>query len=96
MNIRLLCAWEKIWSYKLFDTISLQDQVVDSSTEFLLNQQGLHHNLLLTFEEQSMLLYNLNPPKMYNGTKPTIKSRMPQVLEATIMSEKFAGGNCFI
>ena len=40
-----------------------------------------------------MLLHNLNPPKLCNSTRLTI---IPYVLEAAIISGKFAWVNCFI
>ena len=43
-----------------------------------------------------MLLRNLDPPKLCNGTRLTIKIMMSNVLEATIIFGKYAGVNCFI
>ena len=43
-----------------------------------------------------MLLRKLDPPKLCNGTRLTRKRMMSHVLEATIISGKCAGMNCFI
>ena len=43
-----------------------------------------------------MLLRNLDPPKLCNGTRLTIKKMMPHVLVATVMTGKAGGQDVFI
>ena len=43
-----------------------------------------------------MLLRNLNPPKLCNGTRLTIKSMIPHVRESTTMPRKYIGVNYFM
>ena len=43
-----------------------------------------------------MLLRNLDPPKLCNGTRLTIKKLMPRVLEATVMTGRAKGEHVFI
>ena len=85
--------------YKSFDNISSRDQIINYPIEFLnsLEPTGTApHNLLLKFGAQIMLLCKLDPPKLCNSTRLAIKRMMSHVLEATIISGKYAGLNCFI
>jgi len=43
-----------------------------------------------------MLIQNLDPPKLCNGTRLCIKQMMPHVLEATIMTGCAMGEDVFI
>ncbi|GBO98884.1 hypothetical protein EVAR_21817_1 [Eumeta japonica] len=38
-----------------------------------------------------MILRNLNPPRLCNGTRLSVKRLMPNLIEATIINGKYAG-----
>ena len=100
MNVRLLNMLpgeEKV--YKSIENIVSKDQIINYPTELLnsLEPTGTTpHNLILKFGAPIMLLRNLNPPKLCNGTRLIINRMMSHVLEATIISGKYEGVNCFI
>ena len=100
MNRRLLNMLpeeEKI--YKSTDNISSRDKIINYPTEFLNSLEPIGtapHNLLLKLGTPIMLLRNLDPPKLYNGTILIVTRMMSHVLEATIISGRYAGVHCFI
>ena len=99
MNVRLLnmlLGEQKV--YKSIDNISFRDQIITYPTEFLnsLEPTGTDPHILQKIGTSIMLLCNLDPPKLCNGTKLTIKRVMSYALEATTISKKYVGINCFI
>ncbi len=65
------------------------DQAVQYPTEFLnsLEPPGMPlHNLVLKVGTPIMLLRNLDAPRLCNDTRLSVKSLMPHVIEATILT----------
>ena len=54
------------------------------------------HNLVLKVGSPIMLLRNLDAPRLCNGTRLCVKSLMPHVIEATILSGCSKGEDVFI
>lgn len=86
-------------SFRSIDTVQDQEQAVQFPAEFLnsLQPSGMPaHNLILKKGAPIMLLRNLDPPRLCNGTRLVIKSMKRHVLEATIITGNFKGEEVFI
>ncbi|CAH0682997.1 unnamed protein product [Spodoptera exigua] len=80
-------------TYKSVDSMTNPDDVVNYPTEFLnsLEIPGFPpHNLQLKVGTVIMILRNLNPPRLCNGTRLSVKRLMPNLIEATIINGKYA------
>ncbi|KAM4015418.1 ATP-dependent DNA helicase pif1-like [Anomaloglossus baeobatrachus] len=86
-------------TYKSVDTVIDPAQALFYPTEFLnsLEPQGCPpHNLFLKPGASILLLRNLDPPKLCNGTRLLIKNLFPHVIEATILTGWATGEDVFI
>ncbi|XP_029643258.1 uncharacterized protein LOC115217647 [Octopus sinensis] len=95
----LLCLPEFVHTFKSVDTIQNPKEVVHYLTEFLnsLEPLGLPpHQLSLKVGTPVMLLRNLEPSRLCNGTCLVVKKMRVHVIEATILSRCGKGEDVFI
>ena len=76
-----------------------KDEATSYPVEFLntLNPNGIPaHRLEFKVGSPIMLLRNLYPPKLYNGSRLAVKSLNAYMIEATILTGPFGGEHVFI
>ena len=85
--------------YRSVDSVVQTDDVVNHPIEFIntLNPPGFpSHKLILKVGTPVMLLRNLNPPKLCNGTRLQVKVLHKNVIEATVITGCARGVSVFI
>ncbi|GBM19497.1 hypothetical protein AVEN_259392-1 [Araneus ventricosus] len=86
-------------TYKSMDTVIDQDEVINLPTEFLnsLYLSGLPpHIINLKVGVPIILLGNIDPPCLCNGSRLAMKRLLNNVIEATILIGKFKGEDMLI
>lgn len=100
INETLLNSFEGAeMEYRSVDSVVQTDDAVHYPVEFLntLNPPGFPaHKLLLKVGAPVMLLRNLNPPKLCNGTRLRVKALHRNVIEATVFTGCARGESVFI
>ena len=100
INFEMLSKLQgNIREYCSIDRVVDPEEAVSYPIEFL-NSLKLSnvplHILKLKIGAPIMLLRNLNPPKLCNGTRMIVKNLYPNVIEAEIISGKFKGEYVFL
>ncbi|RCN49098.1 hypothetical protein ANCCAN_04843 [Ancylostoma caninum] len=88
-----------ITTYESINTVLDSEQAVFYPTEFLnsLEPPGMPpYKLVLKTGSSIMLLLNIDPPKLCNGTRLCVKNLLPNVIGATKLTGKAKGEDVFI
>lgn len=101
LNVRMLeqLSDRNPKTFPSFDTTVEAEQAVNFPQEYLhsLNPSGLPpHLLTLKIGCPIILLRNLKPPKLCNGTRLQVLNMRSNILEATILSGSYKGETVFI
>ena len=72
-------------TYRSINTVLKEDEIVDFPVEMLnsINLSGMpEHIIELKFGVPVMLLRNLNPPKLFNGSRFIVRGMNNNIIEA--------------
>lgn len=90
---------ENVVTYKSVDTLTRDEDIVNYPLEFLnsLDLPGFPPHLLeLKVGVPIILLRNIDPPRLCNGTRLAVKKLQNNLIEATIITGKFQGSDVLI
>lgn len=75
-----------------------QDKVVNCSIEFWnsLNISDVFSFFILKIGVKIILIRNINPPRLYNGIRLSVKKTMNNVIEATTLTATLKGENVLL
>ena len=93
-NIVLTKIRDQAVLYKSVDTVLEPNEAVNYPCEFLnsIDPSGFPpHVLQLKIGVPIILLRNINPPKLCNGTRLAVKKTMENLIEATILTGPYEG-----
>jgi hypothetical protein len=98
MQVQSLISGNTVTYYSV-DKMLEEEKALEYPVEFLnsLELSGLpSHELILKIGTPIMLLRNLDPPTLCNGTRVCIKNLWPNVIEATVLTGCAKGEHVFI
>jgi hypothetical protein len=98
MEVQSLIPAQEV-KYISIDKVLDEDKAVEYPVEFLnsIEISGLpSHELILKIGTPIMLLRNLDPPTLCNGTRVCVKNLWPNVIEATVLTGCARGEHVFI
>uniref|UniRef100_A0A0L8HNY4 DNA helicase Pif1-like 2B domain-containing protein n=1 Tax=Octopus bimaculoides TaxID=37653 RepID=A0A0L8HNY4_OCTBM len=94
----IMCLPGNCQSYRSIDTTVDQSKIVNYAVQFLNSLEPPilpPHKHDLKLGVPTMLLRNLDPPKLCRGVRLIVKKTMSHIIEATVLSEYGAGKNLF-
>ncbi|GFU32746.1 ATP-dependent DNA helicase [Trichonephila clavipes] len=99
--LKLSVLWLYVEKISLKTNVRVQLQQDESSERFAKQLLDIGngmppHILSLKFGSPIILLRNINPPRLGNGTRLSVKKLMNNIIEATILNGKHQGGHVLL